>query len=354
MSSKLRVGLIGLSGISAHKAATGPQPGWGTVMPRTHAAAYRYVAETEVAAVCDIAPTAIDDFLTAWKAQLPDVETYADYREMLAREELDIVSVVTGDDVHAQIVVDAAEAGVKGIICEKPIASTLADADRMIAAVENAGIPMLVDHKGRWMFPWVQAAEAIRSGVIGDVVRIVANEGGLRAMLFRNGTHLIDSLVWYAGGSPKAIYGLTEERFPDYGPRYAGDGGKNPDTDPAASVLVEFDNGVRAFINMCKFTPAFFEVDVFGSQGRMLVTEDNVGITTKHDVLGFSTARLPRDHYTHGAIAGCVREMVHLVHHGGQPTSDGREARKTLEILLGALQSQAKGGARIECPIRDA
>ena len=363
MGETLRVGLIGLSGISAKRARDGDRVGWGTHMPNSHASAYAYVEDTEVVAVCDIVQPAIDSFVEDWKTKWPRVETYTDYREMLGGADLDIVSVVTGDDFHAQLVVDAAEAGAKGIICEKPIASTLADADRMIAAVEKAGIPMLVDHTRRWMIPWGQAAEAIKQGVIGDVVRVVANEGGPRAMLFRNGTHLIDSMVWYAGGNPTAIYGLTEERFPDYGPRYAGDGGHDPDTDPAVSALVEFDNGVRAFINLCKATPSFtFEVDVYGTEGRMVVTEDDVRITREDSgvptgaqhSLGYATAHLPRDHYTHGAIAGCVREMVQLVRHGGQPTSDGREARKTLEIMLGILQSQARGGVRVECPIVDA
>ena len=94
----------------------------------------------------------------------------------------------------------------------------------------------------------------------------------------------------------------------------------------------------------------------------MVVTEDDVRITREDSgiptgaqhSLGYATAHLPRDHYTHGAIGGCVREMVQLVGHGGQPTSDGREARKTLEIMLGILQSQARGGVRVECPIVDA
>ncbi|MBM4437263.1 MAG: Gfo/Idh/MocA family oxidoreductase [Actinobacteria bacterium] len=354
MSDTLRAGLIGLSGISAGRSSPGAQPGWGIRMPSRHAAAYHYVPDTEVVAVCDIVPAAIEKFKADWLAEWPEVHAYADYREMLAKEKLDIVSVATGDHLHAQMVVDAAAAGAKGIICEKPIATTLADSDRMIAAVERARIPMLVDHTRRWMFPWVQAARAIKEGAIGAVLRIEAKEGGSRAMLFRNGTHLIDSLVWMAGGSPKAIYGLTEERFPTYGPRYAGDGGKNPDTDPAVSALVEFDNGVRAFINMCKFTPDFFELDIFGTKGRMLVQEDDVCVTIKSDAYGFQTSRLPRDHYTQGAVAGCVTEMVHLIRHGGAPSSDGREARKTLEIMLGILQSQAKGGVRLVCPLRDA
>jgi hypothetical protein len=64
---------------------------------------------------------------------------YTDYRQMLEQERPDLVSVVPPDDHHAAPVIAAAESGVKGIICEKPLAGSLADADRMIEAVERSG-----------------------------------------------------------------------------------------------------------------------------------------------------------------------------------------------------------------------
>ena len=266
MNNPLRAGVVGLTGIGANRPAPGPGPGTGFEMPHSHVAAYRHVAGTEPVAVCDIVPEKLDDFHRTWSDVLPDVRGYTDYREMLDREQLDVISVATPDDRHAQIVIDAVDAGVRGIVCEKPIASTLADADRMIAAVEAAGVPMLVDHTRRWMFPWVQVAEVIASGEIGDVQRIVANQGGPRAMLFRNGTHMFDTILWYAGGTPTAVYAIAEAGFEDYPPRYASDGGHDPDTDPAMSVVVEFDNGVRAFWNMCKTMPQVFTLEVLGQR----------------------------------------------------------------------------------------
>ena len=60
---------------------------------------------------------------------------------MLARERLDIIGVVTSDHRHADIVVDAATSGVKGVMCEKPLATSLEDADRMIRACAERGGP---------------------------------------------------------------------------------------------------------------------------------------------------------------------------------------------------------------------
>ena len=353
MNNPLRAGVVGLTGIGANRPAPGPGPGTGVDMPHSHVAAYRHVAGTEPVAVCDIVPEKLEDFHRTWSDVLPEVRGYTDYREMLAREQLDVISVATPDDRHAQIVVDAVEAGVRGIICEKPIASTLADADRMIAAVEGAGVPMLVDHTRRWMFPWLQVAEVITSGEIGEVQRIIANQGGPRAMLFRNGTHMFDTILWYAGGTPTAVYAIAEAGFENYPPRYASDGGHDPDTDPAMSVVVEFDNGVRAFWNMCKTMPQVFTLEVLGTAGIARVGDsDNATVTVQND-RGFQQRSLPRPHYTLGHIAGCVDEMVQLIHHGGRPSMDCRTSRQVVEVLLAALHSQNAGNARITLPIRD-
>ena len=354
MNNPLRAGVVGLTGIGANRPAPGPGPGTGVEMPHSHVAAYRHIAATEPVAVCDIVPEKLDDFHRTWGDVLPDVRGYTDYREMLAREQLDVISVATPDDRHAQIVVDAVDAGVRGIICEKPIASTLADADRMIAAVEAAGIPMLVDHTRRWMFPWVQLAEVIASGESGDVQRIVANQGGPRAMLFRNGTHMFDTILWFAGGTPTAVYAIAEAGFENYPPRYASDGGHDPDTDPAMSVVVEFDNGVRAFWNMCKTMPQVFTLEVLGTAGIARIGDSDDATVTIKNGGDFKQRTLPRPHYTLGHIAGCVDEMVQLIHHGGRPSMDGRTSRQVVEVLLAALQSQHAGNARIALPISDA
>ncbi|MCY3784456.1 MAG: Gfo/Idh/MocA family oxidoreductase [Chloroflexi bacterium] len=353
MNNPLRAGVVGLTGIGANRPAPGPGPGTGFEMPHSHVAAYRHVAGTEPVAVCDIVQEKLDDFHCTWSDVLPDVRGYTDYREMLDREQLDVISVATPDDRHAQIVIDAVDAGVRGIVCEKPIASTLADADRMIAAVEAAGVPMLVDHTRRWMFPWVQVAEVIASGEIGEVQRIIANQGGPRAMLFRNGTHMFDTILWYAGGTPTAVYAIAEAGFEDYPPRYASDGGHDPDTDPAMSVVVEFDNGVRAFWNMCKTMPQVFTLEVLGTDGIARVGDSDDATVVVKNGRGFEHRTLPRPHFTLGHIAGCVDEMVHLIHHGGRPSMDGRTSRQVVEVLLAALHSQHAGNARITLPISD-
>ena len=357
MADKLRAGIVGLSGIAARLPEQAAEPGMGIRLPVSHAAAYAWVPETELVAGCDLRPERTTDFKRRWSERAPDLRVYRDHREMLTEEDLDIVSVVTSDDAHAQVVVDATDAGVKGILCEKPIATTLADADRMIAATERAGVPLLVNHTRRWMSPWLQVAQLIRQGTIGAVQRIMASQGGPRAMLFRTGTHICDSLVWFTDAQPLAVYALPEPGLESYGPRYAGDGGRDPRTDPALSVLIEFDNGVRAFWNLCKTMPQVFDIDIYGEQGCIrgrTFPGDEVSITLDIGNHHLVSKPLDRVQHTQGWFAGCVAELVGLIRDGGVPSSSGREARKSLEILLAALQSQERGGERVTLPIVDA
>ena len=116
---------------------------------------------------------------------------------MLARERLDILTVATSDHRHADITVDGANAGVKGIFCEKPLATTLEDADRIIQACEAEGVVVSVDHTRRWSPILHTVRDAVRSGAIGRLSTVIVTRGGHRAMLFRNGTYLIDAVCFF-------------------------------------------------------------------------------------------------------------------------------------------------------------
>jgi hypothetical protein len=78
---------------------------------------------------------------------------------------------------------------------------------------------------------------------------------GTRAMLFRNTTHVVDMLCFLVDADPQWLVAELDDQWSDYPPHYAGDGGKDPATDPGVSAYVHFQNGVRAFIN-CSQIPS--------------------------------------------------------------------------------------------------
>ena len=115
---RYRVGVVGLSGIGANRLEADSGAVLNTPMPGSHVASYAALPHTDLVAVCELKTELFDQFRERWGDVLPDVQTYTDYREMLEKENLDILSVVTSDNRHTDIVVDAANAGIKGIACE--------------------------------------------------------------------------------------------------------------------------------------------------------------------------------------------------------------------------------------------
>lgn len=351
--STYRAAIVGLTGIAAGPRRPAPDPVLGDVMPHSHAAAYAALPNATVVAVCDLVPSLVERFRSEWGATFPEARGYLDYREMLAREQIDLISVVTSDHRHAQIVVDAVNAGVKGVFCEKPIATTLADADRMIEACAARNVPMLIDHTRRWYPEFLEARRLIRSGAIGAPRRIVATLGGPRAMLFRNGTHLVDAICFFAESEPEWVVGELDDEHRAYGPRYAGDGGRDPATDPGGSAYVHFQNGVRAFVNASKGTIGNFEIDVIGESGRVRIGT-HVAEISRPDSDGQIAVRAIRTpQTTHGSLVAAIRELIRLIEQGGRPSSSGEDGRKVLSILLAILQSNAAGSSRVTFPVHD-
>jgi len=141
MQLPLRIGLLGC----------------GRIVQRAHAPAYDALQDLVVV-------QALADPLDANRAQVvrrlavPPEHEYADYRDMLAREELDIVVIATPHHLHAEHAVDALEAGVT-VICEKPLASSLEEGEQILAAAAKAEVPVSVIHNFQFT-PAVRRAQA--------------------------------------------------------------------------------------------------------------------------------------------------------------------------------------------------
>jgi predicted dehydrogenase len=355
-----RVGVVGLSGISLTPAKHEPFF-FGGEHPHAHVACYANHPRTEIVAVCDIMPAAFDRFDELWGHRWSNVARYTDYRAMFANEQLDLVSVVTPDHLHAGVVEAAVAAGIKAIYCEKPIATTLADADRMIQVTEAAGVPMSINHTRRWYDVSQYVKTAIASGEFGRVTHIHALTTGPRAMLFRNGTHLIDIATFFADGEPVWVSGFLDPGHEAYGPVYAGDGGRDPAFDPGGSGLVKFDNGVLLSFVVSKQIQGDgggWELSIDCEHARLRITEPGgLEIITEPETGtgGLSRRRvdLPRYKWTDGTAA--IDELIGMIE--GVTTvsqSSPREARKTLAIILALLQSQANGNQPVVAPFTDA
>jgi len=342
--------IVGLTGIGARRPAEPATVPIYATMPRSHAAAYHRHPQTEVVAVCDIRQEALDNFKRDWADVWPEVRCYTDYRAMLAAEKPDLVSVCTPDHLHADITVDAANGGAKAILCEKPIATTLADADRMIAAAEANNVLLSIEHTRRWSPIFLKARSLIRSGDFGPLRAITANMYSPRSMLFRNGTHLMDMICFFAEAEPAWVFAELEEGF-DHFTEYKSDGGHDPKTDPAASAYIHFANGVRAYYNSLKVTMPGSQFELLCDQARLEVSDRGVAVIRAGNHTEWARANLPTEEYMYTYQLAAVAELIQVLEQGGELISPAREARKTLAIMLAMLNSHEQGNVRVNLPL---
>jgi predicted dehydrogenase len=185
MTTILRVGFVG----------TGPDPespdANGYAMAYRHASGYEF-AGCELVACADIVRENAAAFAT--RHDIPEERVYTDYREMLAECDLDVVSVCTPPGTHHDLVVGAARSGrVRAIHCEKPLATTLADAREMVEVCEAEGVQLTVNHQYRYGAPYAKAKTLLDGDAIGELRRF---EFG-HTTLYDTGSHYFDLCNWY-------------------------------------------------------------------------------------------------------------------------------------------------------------
>ena len=163
--------------------------------------AFQEVENVQCVAAADPDP----DGLRAAGERVGAESLYTDFRAMLEKEQLDLVSVgPRWADCHAEMVIACAEAKVKGILCEKPLCPTLAEADAMIEACERNGVRLAVAHRRANAYEQ-HGKKLVEEGVIGDIQVLRAHgkadrrAGAMDLMVL--GTHMMDSMLFFAGAN---------------------------------------------------------------------------------------------------------------------------------------------------------
>jgi predicted dehydrogenase len=174
-----------------------------------------------------------------FSAEFPKAKMYADYRDMLATEKPELVSVCAFPDVREDMVLDALKSGAKLIWAEKPFASSTASARRMMAAAEAHRARIFVGFQRRYGAPFSVARDAVQCGKIGRLRSAHIVHPGMGFIDF--GPHLVDAaLDWLAPAKPVTAFAAI---------RWSAD--KRHQGDPVEEQLlgtVHFDNGARLVV----------------------------------------------------------------------------------------------------------
>src|SRR6056297_2792614 len=163
----------------------------------SHAGGYDATEGVELVAVADVDEAKLDRFGEAW--DIPETGRYVGHEAMLAEEDLDVVSVCTPSYLHAEHVLDAARSAAAPSLvwCEKPIASSVSDAEKMVDVCAETGTELLVNHSFRFTSKLRRLRALIQEDdIVGDVHSVATQ---FRMELLRNSTHLLDTLVYLLG-----------------------------------------------------------------------------------------------------------------------------------------------------------
>ncbi len=301
----------------------------GDVM--THAEAYSVCRATELVAVADSDEAAARRCAERWGIS----RSFASAAQLLAATRPDIVSVATPTSSHVSVlneILDAPDTP-RAIICEKPLAHSLDEAEGVVARARERGIVLLVVHMRRYARNMQNLKGFLAASGIGEL-RGVA--GWLTKGTLHNGTHWFDLLRYLIG---------------DVGSVSALDILKEPGDDPTLDVSLFLTNGMLATMRAAdasRFT--ICEMDILGTSGRVRIVDSSyaVELTRAGDSTRYSGyVELLSDSMDFGdrkdVMLHAVEDVVRCLDTGEQPISSGEDGVEALRIALAAHESAATG-----------
>jgi len=330
-----------MTGHSVAFVGTGPnpeEPVWGesAAMAYRHADGYRQLDDCELVACADIVREHGEAF--AAEFGIDPRHVYEDYEEKLAEIRPDVVSVATPVPTHADIVVDLVESGAPSAVhCEKPMADTWTDCERMAAAADEAGVQLTFNHQRRFDPRWRSAKDLLDEGEVGELRRL--EMGGKN--LFDFGTHLIDLCNFYNDeGHAEWVLGGLDYREEDV--RY---GAHNENH---AIAYWTYENGVSTL------AATGDGPDMIGCHNRIVGTEGEIeiGSSPRDPVLvrrGAETEEVEVGS-VEDAIIPAVAHVAESLNAGTEPELSADRALAATEIIYGTWESVRRRG-RVELPL---
>ncbi|HEY8884619.1 MAG TPA: Gfo/Idh/MocA family oxidoreductase, partial [Chloroflexota bacterium] len=146
---------------------------------RVHARAWQNVPgqPVQIGALADTHPDARREFGDFFG--VPVEKRYADYREMLDKEHLDFVDVCSWHGMHAEMVIAAAARRPRAIVCQKPMALSLGEADRMLIACRRNDVKLVVAYQRPHHATWLKGRDLIQQGAIGKIIQVSVSDSTL-------------------------------------------------------------------------------------------------------------------------------------------------------------------------------
>ncbi|WP_079912592.1 Gfo/Idh/MocA family protein [Paenibacillus sp. 32352] len=311
------------------------------IMGRTHARNWSSVPGVELAAVCDM-----DKELAEKTALANGTKAYTSFEDMLAAEQPDIVSVCVPTHLHKSLVLMAAQAGVH-VVCEKPIAPSLKDAEEMIAACRLNNVRLFIAHVVRFFPSYKDLAAKVRAGIIGDpgvmhTKRIGGHPGRAKSWYYdeeKSGGVILDLLI-HDIDYMRSVFGEAESVFAMKRTTEALD---------YALVTLRYKNGAIANLEGYWGYPGPFTtaVEFAGTKGILRFHSDDAVSLRVHTARSSDEERprvaVPKSPAYHDPYYYELEHFAECLRNGSEPVVSTGDAYKAMEIAFAAMASAQTG-----------
>jgi predicted dehydrogenase len=317
-------------------------------MGRRHLQTLPLVPNAELVGVADSRPEA----LTA--AGLNGARSFTDAQRMLTDLRPDVVIVATNGPSHHALVLAAMRAGARGVLCEKPFACSLAEAEEMVLASQENGCSLAVNHCRRHVPAYRWLRERLQSGEWGQLRSMRASWPGIG--LGCSATHMIDLWRFLGGEHLDAVYGWVDPVR-----------GTNPRgaefSDPGGMIVVTSSSGARYVHEQTEdgAGPGTFVIDTTGAEIRIDEREGTVAVLARDLSVKPGPGRPPKyDVAPLPAEAPLVIDIVRLSAETLRELVEERELTcpaehglHSLEVVVATYLSHDRGHARVALPLTD-
>ena len=304
------------------------------------ASAFAAVPETEIVAVYDRGPETRADFVRCW-GEMP---AYDDYARMLREVQPDLLCIATRQTLHAEQIEQAAAAGVRGILCDKPLATSLGEADRIVSACAENGIALTFALDRRWHESYSQLRRLIDEGIVGRVTSVLAFGC---PNLINHGCHWYDTaLILLGDPEPLWVSGWVDALLNE-----PADSRRR--LDPPGRGQVGLSNGATLSVTEDGGRRPTFEV--IGEEGRLLILHDAEMCYLWRESggggnTGLRVLEMPLNSDAWPAGPAIVRDLVAAVTSHSTTACGVEQARRATEIGFASHRSHLRDGARVLLP----
>ncbi len=322
----------------------------------------------DIVAICDIVTDRMVE--TSKRSGFSEnIRFYEDYRQMLAREELELIAICTESGKHASIALDCIAAGCH-VIIEKPIALSLRDADAVIEAGQREGVVVCACHQNRFNKSIMKIREALDETRFGRLLHGAAHirwnrgkqyydqdewrgtweqDGGV---LMNQCIHNIDLLRWMMGDDIDEVFAFTDNLIHPY-----------LETEDLGLALIKFSNGAYGLIEgTSNVYPSNLEetLYIFGEKGTVKAGGKSVNLIEEwrfgdgKDTAEEIKARYqenPPNVYGFGHTP-LYEDVVQAIKENREPYITAEDGRRALELVL-AIYKSSSLGVSVKLPLEN-